>query len=96
MAVFPPHGKNEAMLERLVAGDCSFISLANAAGCGLDRKKQDKLWHSIGSLLKHGLIGGKRERYYILPAGRQLLDGLRSGRTVTVEEPASPSVRVFA
>lgn len=95
MATFNPAGRVERMLEHLTEGNCGFIPLANAAGCAPDRIARKKLWFTIGSMLKCELIGGRREGYYLLPAGRQVLEALRGGHVVTLVEKTT-SIRVFA
>lgn len=95
MAAFKPWGRAHRILECLVEGDAGFIAVSRVAGEEEGAQERKRCWHTIGAMLRAELIGGRRERYYIRPEGRQLLDALRDNRTVTLEEPQS-SIRVFA
>ncbi len=95
MATYTPYGKPHSILERLVESDCGYLALANICGVTDKETRRETLWFILGAMLKAELIGGRRARYYLREPGRQMLDALRAGKPVTIEEPVQ-SVKLFA
>lgn len=94
MSTYNPHGRAQTLLERLDAEDCSYVALLDALQAAEPDFPRKKAWHILGSLLTDELIGGVRQRYYMLPRGREVLMVLHGGKAFTVS--AGTSVRVFA
>lgn len=89
-----PGGKIHVVLRRLDEGNASYEQLADdLKAVNLKRKN---VWHLLGKMLEMEYIGGRRDRYYILEPGRQLLQGLEVGQEIVLEDSGRPNVRVFA
>ncbi len=88
MSTYQPGSKIHTILERLSESDASFLDISDVIKMAHRKFRRDGLWHKIGCLLRDELIGGGRQRYYLLPAGRNLLQALRAGQPASVFTPA--------
>lgn len=94
MSTYSVNGKGHRTLASLEPGPLRLdairvaVNVTGAAG--------KKLWHTVGALIRDGLVTRHGDHYCLTAAGADALVALRSGHPVTIHDEPTPSVRLFA
>lgn len=93
MTTFTPSGKAHMALARLSEGPATLSELRSVSGVEIANQRR-KHWYVLNALTEAGFVTLTEGFYEITPAGRDALQTLRDGFSVSTEQPV-PNVRIF-